>query len=385
MANKHGKGAMSDGLKRKRGAMADDATPTLDRGGSRKKRNAAKNAASVSANKAAANTTGDTVQAIVTRSHLTITSLGTNATHNDKTGISDDTLSKPTLQTLPRELRDLIYDFVAATEERIVLGRRMTEARNKRYKTETLYESFKGAIALHPLSMTCHQLLGEFQKVHVATSQARWTLVVNNFDLDQIKNFSDFIQSGQYIKVTGGSFHQKKDDCEESWIHQVPSYNFDVSLRFQMDNHGLKSAADLRRYLLRHAGEAPRSLANPNITKRWFGVADISTQYVPRTSAPVDERHSMTLEQAESIQSELYDVRETLFDVLDELEMCGERDFGGEVVADSYGYMQWCWFEPFSDAYVRMLEADERMKQMGKVRRTQTVVEDSAKIFEHVH
>lgn len=257
----------------------------------------------------------------------------------------------------------MIYAFVAATEERIVLGRRMAKACHYKSRTQTLYESFKGAIALHPLSMTCHQFLDEFQGVHVAASEPSWALVVNNFDLDQIRCFSDFIQSEQYIKATKSTFYHKKDEHWEDWGHGVPSYNFNVSLRFQMDSHALKSANDLSRYILCHEGEAPRSLASPDITRRWFGVAEISTQYVPRTSTPVDESKGMTLEQARKISSEFCALRETLFDVLDEMEMCGERDFGGEVIADSWDYMEWCWFDPFNDALIRMEDvADEASK-----------------------
>lgn len=221
----------------------------------------------------------------------------------------------------------------------------MAEARRKRYKIETHYESFKGAIALHPLSMSCHQFLDEFQKVHVAASEPSWALIVNNLDLNQIKYFSDFIQSEQYIKATTSTFYRKKDEHWEDWEHGVPSYNFNVSLRFQMDNHALKSANELRRYILDHEGEAPRSLANPKVTRRWFGVAEISTEYVPRTSAPVDASKGMPLEHAKEINLTFCAMRETLFDVLDEMEMCGERDFGGEVIADSWGYMEWCWFD----------------------------------------
>jgi len=182
---------------------------------------------------------------------------------------------------------------------------------------------------------------------------------VNNFDLDQIRHFSKFIQSRQYIKVATSSFSKKKDEYWEDWEHQVPSYNFPVSLRFQMDNHGLKSANDLRRHLVSHEGEAPESLANPNISKRWFGVAEIATQYVPRTSAPVKESQCMTLEQAREIRSIFGEVRDTLFCVLDEMQMLGERHYGGEEIADSYDYMEWCWFEPFYDAYDRMKGAND--------------------------
>lgn len=145
-------------MKRKRGTQGDDATPDLGRGGSRKKRNDSKK--------------GDLSSA------------------NTKNNTSDERPLKSTLQTLPRKLRDMIYDFVAATEERIVLGRRMVEAEKKNNKYD---ECFKQAVTLHPLSMTCHQFRDEFQDVHFAAVGPRWILLVNNFDLEQLSAFDMYI------------------------------------------------------------------------------------------------------------------------------------------------------------------------------------------------
>ena len=96
----------------------EDSTPDLVYLGSRKKRNVAKNDDLSSTNTATTNWTGETVQAIALRSHLTTTNPGdigigsgssdTNTVHGRQNNISDDTPSKPTLQTLPRGLRDLI-------------------------------------------------------------------------------------------------------------------------------------------------------------------------------------------------------------------------------------------------------------------------------------
>lgn len=138
MTAQHSKHAISDSLKRTRDAPAEHSTPDLVYLGSRKKRNVAKNEDLSSTNTATTNYTGETVQAIALRFHLTTTNSGdigigsgssdTHTVRGRQNNIPDDTPSKPTLQTLPRQLRNLIYEFLAATEERIVLGRRMLGA-----------------------------------------------------------------------------------------------------------------------------------------------------------------------------------------------------------------------------------------------------------------
>ena len=70
MTTKHNNHAISDGLKRKRDAPAEDSTPDLVYVGTRKKRNVAKNGDLSSANTATAGTIGEIFQAIVPRSYL---------------------------------------------------------------------------------------------------------------------------------------------------------------------------------------------------------------------------------------------------------------------------------------------------------------------------
>lgn len=235
----------------------------------------------------------------------------------------------------------------------------MVKAYDYRNRTQALYESFKGATAIHPLSMTCHQLLDEFQEVHIAASEPSWALFVNNFDLDQIRCFSDFIKSGQYIKIAGNNFYEADDASLGDWLHEAPFYNFKVSMRFQMDSHAYDSADKLRRHFLSNAAEAPKSLATADATSRWLGVADVVTQYALRTCALVDESKGMTLAQAQKIRSMFSQIADTLFYVLEEIEMCGERDSGGKDIPDSFGHMEWRWFEPFYEALCRMEEAAE--------------------------
>lgn len=90
--------------------------------------------------------------------------------------------------------------FVADTEERIVLGRRFVEARKD--KSLPLKQCFDSAVALHALSMTCHQMLEEFQSIHHSSTShdARWVLIVNNFDFDQIEAFWTFLHHGEFFR-----------------------------------------------------------------------------------------------------------------------------------------------------------------------------------------
>ena len=199
MTTKHNNHAISNSLKRKRDAPVEDFTPDLVYLGSRKKKNIATNDDLSSTNTATTKTTGETVQAMALRSHLTTTNSGstgigsgssdTNTVRGCKSNVPEDTPSKPTLQTLPRELRNLVYECLAVTEERIVLGKRMLEA-EKSDSTDDLYDCFYQAVALHPLSMTCRQFQDEFQDVNVDATEPKWILLVNNFDLEQLRVFS---------------------------------------------------------------------------------------------------------------------------------------------------------------------------------------------------
>ena len=130
-------------------------------------------------------------------------------------------------------------------------------------------------------------------------------------------------------------------------------------MRLQTDKYAYKSADNLRRHILKNEGEAPQSLSNAEASRRWLGVAEIVTQYVPRTSAPANESKGMSLEQARRINYLFDGIHEALFERLDAMEMCGEREFGAEEVVDSFGYMEWCWFEPFYKAYDRTKGAVE--------------------------
>ena len=108
---------------------------------------------------------------------------------------SDNTISKPNIfadksdtahgffEVLPRELRDQIYEHLAETEERIVLGWRFLQIWEDRDAALALDDCFDSAVALHPLSMTCKQMRAEFQNIHFTATKARWTLSVDNDEI----------------------------------------------------------------------------------------------------------------------------------------------------------------------------------------------------------
>lgn len=359
MTAQHKNHAISDSLKRTRDAPMEDSTPDLVYLGSRKKRNVAKNEDLSSTNTATTNYTGETVQAIALRSHLTTTNPGdigigsgssdTNTVRGRQNNIPDDTPSKPTLQTLPRELRNLIYEFLAATEERIVLGRRMLGA-EKSHSTDDLDDCFKQAVALHPLSMTCRQFREEFQEVHVEASEPRWVLLVNNFDLEQLRVFSHYIQLDEYIIVSG-------DYDEDFDPRNVPDYDPEISLRLQLDDDALRSASELCQYVYSdRKGAAPESLIDRDF--KILSVAEVITTYVPRTTAAAaaprtNKRKSMTLEEAQKIDTMLKGLRGNV-ENMPRYDWQGfNGPFGRQLrrVPFSFAYKEQCWFEPFYKAF----------------------------------
>lgn len=235
-------------------------------------------------------------------------------TCEDQSLSSKEARPEPSLQTLPRELRDMIYEFIAETEDRIVLGRRMLEAR-KANNTWTLDKCFDEAVALHPLSMTCWQFRNEFQPVHFSARRPWWILLVNNFDLEQLQIFSDYIQSEEFIKVRDDWYWGEEGDADE--LYGVPAYNTSVSLRFQIDDDAQHSAGQLCKHVLYRRGDAPASLCDDEAYKKWLGLAEISTGYVRRTKDLAERtkpawyyRKSMTPDEAKVIRSAFEDLRD---------------------------------------------------------------------------
>jgi hypothetical protein len=225
--------ATHNGAKRNRDATVDSVTSDSE---SEEPQNKKSKAGSDNVSPVEA-TTKDNFSFIDTNTGATAihsTPLGPDTAPEFETPAADNTSPAASLQGLPRELRDSIYGFVAATEEHIVQGRRMVEARRNN-STWTLDECFKQAIALYLLSMTCRQFRDEFQKVHAGASEPKWVLLVNNFDLEQIQIFSDYIQSRVFIEVVTW-VDEESGNCMADY---EPVYNLKISTRFQMDGHAL--------------------------------------------------------------------------------------------------------------------------------------------------
>lgn len=355
-----------DSLKRKRADLEEDDTPGPERDGLLEKKNKVESDEADLTNTAsdAVDTAEGLIDADDAHTHLPFET-ATADTNSTKTDTADATAeaasipSKPTLQTLPRELRDMVYEYVAETEERIVLGRRMVEARRAN-STWTLDKCFDEAVALHPLSMTCRQFRDEFQDVHFSASEPYWILLVNNFDIEQLQIFSDWIQSEEFVKVLRhyGSW------SEPEWDHDEPMYDQNVSLRFQMDARAGWSASKLCEHVyFEQRGDAPSSLADHDTSKIWLGIPEIIARYVPRTTTPAANRRSMTLQDAKEIKSMLEGVENTILD-MPAFEPClGGGKFDG--ATQSCYYMEYCWFQEFY-ACVNAWTGSREAKQVAR-------------------
>lgn len=102
----------------------------------------------------------------------------------------------------------------------------------------SLDDCFDSAVALHPLSMTCKQMHAEFQYIHFTATKARWTLSVNNFNLDQLELFGYYIDSEVFSEdITWVA--------DKACMPSRPVNNVDFALRFQTDENAAGSAAEL--------------------------------------------------------------------------------------------------------------------------------------------
>lgn len=106
-------------------------------------------------------------------------------------------LPQASLQGLPQELRDKIYAYLRATEEGVVQGRRFVELRKN--ESLTLDECFRSAVSQNPLSMTCRQMLKEYDDYKLKTGDSAWAIVVNNFDITQLELFSEYVDKEDFF------------------------------------------------------------------------------------------------------------------------------------------------------------------------------------------
>lgn len=269
-----------DSLKRKRETAAKTTIPDLEHNETHEKRSKIAGSYTSLDNMTTRTTDIDRESSdavgLRTRFPSTITNSDTTSIDTDTFSAAhvvevEDHLSKPTLQTLPRELRDLIYDYVAATEERIILGRRMVDYERENDKWD-LNGCFDEAVALHPLSMTCRQFRDEFQKEHMSASELPWVLLVNNFDLEQLEIFSRYIQHDLDTTISYGLAPDDLDD--------FPKYEPDITLRFQLDDGTARSASKLCQHVYFDGdvkGAAPASLADYNGEGKLLSTAEIVT------------------------------------------------------------------------------------------------------------
>jgi hypothetical protein len=133
---------------------------------------------------------------------------------------------------------------------------------------------------------------------------------------------------------------------QPDWDHDEPLYDVHVSLRFQLDEDADYSASNLCEHVyFEQRGDAPSSLANPDAMERWLGIPEITTQYIPRTTAPGANRKNMTHKQAKDIKSMFEAVEHTIVEMPTFLPYLHEHKLGE--ASHSFYYMGWCWFQEF--------------------------------------
>lgn len=103
------------------------------------------------------------------------------------------TVAPSRLQALPPELRTRIYEHVAIKDTRTVLGWKLLKSHENVEHDGNLRRQFQSATIQQPLSMTCHQTRTEFNLVYNANSASAYKLIVNDFDLQQLALFRQFI------------------------------------------------------------------------------------------------------------------------------------------------------------------------------------------------
>ncbi|GAB7335565.1 hypothetical protein MBLNU13_g07901t1 [Cladosporium sp. NU13] len=179
-------------------------------------------------------------------------------------------------------------------------------------------------------------------RIHFSAPNPYWILLVNNFDLKQLQIFSDWIQSEEFVKVLTDYGTSE----EWGWKQDEPVYDQNVSLRFQMDDHTLFSATNLCGHVyFERRGEAPSSLIDLDTEMGWLGIPEITTQYIPRTTAPVANRQSMTIELANRIKS-IFEVVENTIVEMPTFFIYGDELKRGEAPRSFYS-MDWCWSQEF--------------------------------------
>lgn len=197
---------------------------------------------------------------------------------------------------LPQELRDQIYGYLTEDESRIILGWRFVQVYKRHYPALSHEGYFTSAIALHPLSMTCKQMLTEFQPELLRATKTRWTFSVNNFDLEQLQFFSDYVNTVTSVKLADEAGAAQLDPR----IYSILDCNVELRLRFQMDSNAVSSFARLRDMHFTDSVGSFRCLKSAR--------TEVAIRCQPRTGASANHMQVMTKEEAKRIRSSFKEV-----------------------------------------------------------------------------
>jgi hypothetical protein len=192
---------------------------------------------------------------------------------------------------LPQELRDQIYGYLTEDESRIVLGWRFVELWKRHYPKLSHEDCFTSAIALHPLSMTCRQMLSGFQPALLRATETRWIFVVNNFDQKQLLFFDD-----QYKSMYPNDLIDGEPDTPQ------------LTLRFQMDNNAVSSADKLRDLCLSTDLDDYDTMRHFQSIAYGSSHTEVAAFYQPRTGASAKHVRGMTRGEAKRIEFTLRDL-----------------------------------------------------------------------------
>lgn len=111
------------------------------------------------------------------------------------------TAPTPTFEGIPAELRNNIYEYVAAdTTSRTISGWHLLKSSRKKEYDGDLEKQLLSASIMHPLSLTCHTTYTEFPLILKTTTPPAdepilyLEFVVNNIDFKQLELFQRYVK-----------------------------------------------------------------------------------------------------------------------------------------------------------------------------------------------
>jgi hypothetical protein len=141
--------------------------------------------------------------------------------------------ASPTLQGIPRELRDKVYHYLVTTD-RTVFGRIFLKLCKE--GSGSLWRQFQSSVETHPLSMTCRQMGAEAGPVFAEILGLSYTFVVNNIDMKQLRLYRQFIYTD--------CFSHKVSDSD------LPPFRYDdVAILLKFDRNVFESTQTFRNAL----------------------------------------------------------------------------------------------------------------------------------------